>query len=108
MFRGLLSQKPVTKLALTPPDPQPGRAGIALALIVRNEARHIGEWAAFHLTAGVAHVPRPALPDSCYAPPFRPALPWRAPLDRVTTAMCRRSALHLPLRNLILGGRVEA
>ncbi|ALG90144.1 MULTISPECIES: glycosyltransferase family 2 protein [Actibacterium] len=56
MFRGLLSRKPVTKLALTPPDPQPGRAGIALVLIVRNEARHIGEWAAFHLQAGVAHV----------------------------------------------------
>jgi hypothetical protein len=36
-----------------PPTPEPGREGVAVALIVRNEAHHIGEWAAFHLRAGV-------------------------------------------------------
>lgn len=56
MLRALFSRKPITKLALTPPPPQPGRAGLALVLIVRNEARHIGEWADFHRRAGVSHV----------------------------------------------------
>lgn len=43
----------VSKLALEPPAPQPGRGGIAIALVVRNEARHVGEWADFHARAGV-------------------------------------------------------
>lgn len=55
MLWRLLSRKPITKLALTPPDPVPGRAGLAVVLIVKNEARHIGEWARFHLAAGVRH-----------------------------------------------------
>lgn len=51
-----LAKRPITKLALTPPAPEPGRAGMALVLIVKNEARHIGEWARFHRAAGAAHV----------------------------------------------------
>lgn len=56
MIGGLLSRKPITKLAFDPPRPDPGRAGLALVLIVRNEERHIAEWADFHLRAGVAHL----------------------------------------------------
>ncbi|MHC0053124.1 glycosyltransferase family 92 protein [Actibacterium sp. D379-3] len=56
MLGALISRKPVTRLLLTPPAPLPDRGGLTLALIVRNEARHIGEWAAFHLRAGVAHI----------------------------------------------------
>lgn len=52
----LLSRKPITKLALTPPTPQAERRGLALVLIVKNEERHIGEWARFHVTAGVRRV----------------------------------------------------
>ena len=52
----LFSGKPITKLAITPADPRPDRAGLALVLIVRNEERHIAEWARFHHRAGVAHV----------------------------------------------------
>jgi hypothetical protein len=29
---------------------------VAIVLVVRNEARHIGEWARFHRLAGVRHV----------------------------------------------------
>lgn len=43
----------ISKIGITPPAPEPGRAGLAIAAIVRNEARHIGEWAAFHHAAGV-------------------------------------------------------
>ncbi|TCM86603.1 glycosyltransferase family 92 protein [Rhodovulum steppense] len=52
----LFSGRPITKLGLTPPAPCTGRSGLALVLIVRNEERHIGEWARFHAEAGAAHV----------------------------------------------------
>ncbi|MBK5934217.1 glycosyl transferase family 92 [Rhodovulum imhoffii] len=55
-MRRLFFRSPVTRLTLEPPAPQAGRAGLALVLIVRDEARHIGEWAAFHKLAGAAHV----------------------------------------------------
>ncbi|MGC9370599.1 MAG: glycosyltransferase family 92 protein [Paracoccaceae bacterium] len=51
----LMSRKPITKLAIEPPQPAAGRAGFAVVLIVKNEARHIGEWARFHLRAGARH-----------------------------------------------------
>ncbi|SIO10500.1 Glycosyltransferase family 92 [Rhodovulum sp. ES.010] len=51
-----LSGRPITKLGLMPPAARPGRAGVALALIVRDEERHIAEWATFHRDAGVARV----------------------------------------------------
>ena len=56
MLSRLFARWPVSKLAMTPPAPAPGRGGIALILIVRDEERHIGEWAAFHRAAGAAHV----------------------------------------------------
>jgi hypothetical protein len=45
----------ISKLGIVPPSPEPGRHGIAVALIVRDEERHVGEWAEFHLRAGVRH-----------------------------------------------------
>ena len=46
--------RPITKIAIIPPPAAPNRGGIAIVLIVRNEARHIAEWARFHHDAGVA------------------------------------------------------
>jgi hypothetical protein len=46
--------RPITRICITPPAAAPGRDGIAIVLIVRNEARHIAEWATFHHRAGVA------------------------------------------------------
>ncbi|MBL3597311.1 glycosyltransferase family 92 protein [Rhodovulum sulfidophilum] len=54
-MRGLFN-RPITKLSFAPPVPRPGRSGLAIVLIVKNEARHIGEWARFHRAAGAAHV----------------------------------------------------
>ena len=56
MFGFLARAKSITRIAIDPPAERPGRAGLALVLIVRNEARHIGEWARFHLLAGVRHI----------------------------------------------------
>jgi len=50
------SRRPITKLVLRPPAPRRDRDGLALVLIVRDEARHIAEWAEFHLAAGVARI----------------------------------------------------
>ena len=55
MFGFLKRGQSITKVAIDPPVPQPGREGLALVLIVRNEARHIAEWARFHVLAGVRH-----------------------------------------------------
>ena len=53
----LISRGPVmTRLRVDPPPPAPGRDGIALVAIMRNEARHVGEWAAFHREAGAGHL----------------------------------------------------
>ena len=51
MFR----PRTISKLAITPPIAQTDRSGLAICLIVRNEATHIGEWIDFHLKAGVSH-----------------------------------------------------
>jgi hypothetical protein len=50
-FRG----RPVTRLTIEPREAMAERYGIAVILIVKNEARHIGEWARFHHLAGVRH-----------------------------------------------------
>jgi hypothetical protein len=46
----------VARLGLTPPAPLPHRQGTAVVLVVRNEERHIAEWARFHRLAGVGQV----------------------------------------------------
>ena len=56
MFEFLKRGHNITKIAIDPPAEQPGRAGLALVLIVLDEAKHIGEWARFHRLAGVRHI----------------------------------------------------
>jgi hypothetical protein len=56
MFEFLKRKQSITRIAIDPPTAKAGREGIALVLIARNEARHIAEWARFHLTAGVRHI----------------------------------------------------
>ncbi len=56
MFGFLKRARSITKIAIDPPKALPGRAGLAIVLIVRNEERHIAEWARFHLLAGAAHI----------------------------------------------------
>lgn len=56
MFGFLKRARSITKIGLTPPKPAPDRAGLALVLIAKNEATHIGEWARFHALAGVRHI----------------------------------------------------
>ncbi len=46
----------ISKLTLSPQKSMPDRAGVAIAVIVKNEAQYIEEWAKFHLAAGVNHV----------------------------------------------------
>jgi hypothetical protein len=43
----------IGRIGIAPPRAEPGRHGLAVALIVRNEARHVREWAEFHARAGV-------------------------------------------------------
>ncbi|HEX9858806.1 MAG TPA: glycosyltransferase family 92 protein [Paracoccaceae bacterium] len=55
MFGFLKRAQSITRIAFDPPAELPGRQGMALVLIVRNEERHIAEWARFHRLAGVRH-----------------------------------------------------
>jgi hypothetical protein len=55
MFGFLTRGQSITKIGIDPPVARPGREGLALVLIVRNEAAHIAEWARFHVLAGVRH-----------------------------------------------------
>ena len=86
MFWKLPGLGKISKIGIVPPKPEPGRDGVAVALIVRNEARHIREWAAFHQRAGVRRfliydngstdgtidILRATLPDE-----VRVVVPWR-------------------------------
>jgi hypothetical protein len=45
----------ISKIGIVPPRPLPGRDGVAVVLIVKDEARHVEEWARFHRRAGVRH-----------------------------------------------------
>jgi hypothetical protein len=42
----------ISKIGIVPPLPALERHGLAVVLIVRNEERHVGEWADFHRRAG--------------------------------------------------------
>jgi hypothetical protein len=86
MFWKLPALGKISKIGIRPPAPLPGREGVAVALIVKNEARHIEEWARFHRRAGVRHflvydnggtdgtldILRAALPEA-----VRTVVPWR-------------------------------
>lgn len=83
--------RPISKISITPPAPAQDRAGLAIVLIVRNEARHIAEWANFHFHAGVRHffvydnastdntigILRDALPEAALT-----VIPWSQPRFR--------------------------
>jgi hypothetical protein len=56
MLTALLQRIKIGQVGLTPPRPASDRHGVAIVLVVRNEARHIGEWARFHRLAGIRHV----------------------------------------------------
>ena len=56
MFGRLFQKRAISRIAVSAAAPLPGRQGLAIALIVRNEERHIGEWVRFHLAAGVRAV----------------------------------------------------
>lgn len=56
MFSFLTRRFNLSKIGVRPPAPVAHRSGFALACIVKNEARYIGEWARFHIQAGVAHI----------------------------------------------------
>jgi hypothetical protein len=57
MFASLVGRLwKIGRLGIRPPRPEPDRHGVAIVLIVRDEARHVGEWAAFHARAGARAV----------------------------------------------------
>jgi hypothetical protein len=86
MFWKLPALGKISRIGIAPPAPEAGREGVAIALIVKNEARHIREWAAFHHRAGVARfliydnggtdatiaILKEALPEAA-----RTIVPWR-------------------------------
>lgn len=45
----------IKALSITPPAPDPGRRGIALAVCVKDEGSYIEEWVRFHRAVGVCH-----------------------------------------------------
>jgi hypothetical protein len=56
VFATILSRLNISRLGLDRQAvPQPDRHGIAIAAILRNEERHVAEWAAFHFLSGVRH-----------------------------------------------------
>jgi hypothetical protein len=55
MFGFLSPARSITRIAIEPVAAAPGRAGVAIVVILRNEERHVAEWARFHLAAGAAH-----------------------------------------------------
>ena len=46
----------IHKINVQAPQPSPGRYGVAIAVIVKNEATYISDWLTFHSLAGVREV----------------------------------------------------
>lgn len=46
----------ISKIGLTPRPAAQDRKPLAICLIVKNEETHVGEWAKFHMKAGVDHI----------------------------------------------------
>jgi hypothetical protein len=55
MFSFLRRSKSISRIVIAPPQAAADRIGLAIVLIVKNEERHVAEWAKFHLQAGVRH-----------------------------------------------------
>lgn len=53
MFGFLNRIATLSRVSMIPPSAVDNRHGIAIVAIVKNESRYIGEWASFHLKAGV-------------------------------------------------------
>lgn len=45
----------IKTLSIAPPEPHPGRHGVAIAACVKDEAPYIEEWTRFHRAVGVRH-----------------------------------------------------
>lgn len=43
----------ISEVALRPPAPREDRHGLAVVVTVKNEGRHVEEWARFHVAAGI-------------------------------------------------------
>ena len=56
MLKRFFPSSLISRIAVALRPALPDRAGLAIVLVVRNEARHIAEWADFHRRAGVAHI----------------------------------------------------
>jgi hypothetical protein len=55
---GWFSKKSVTaakRIAISPPTPEAGRHGIAVAACIKDEASYIEEWVRFHMAVGIRH-----------------------------------------------------
>lgn len=92
MLTRVMRKLKMSKIGLQPPRPAAARHGIAIAAVLRNEARHIGEWARFHHAVGVRHfviyddasqddtraVLRAALPEDALT-----IIPWQQRLSDV-------------------------
>jgi hypothetical protein len=52
----LKKRKPYTKhLAITPPQPDPDRQGVAIVACAKDEGAYIAEWLLFHRAVGIRH-----------------------------------------------------
>jgi hypothetical protein len=78
----------IGRLGMVPPPPAPGRHGVALAVILRNEAARVGEWAAFHVAAGARHL---YVYDNGCTDATLPILRAVVPADRLTVTPWRQA-----------------
>lgn len=78
----------IGKLGIVPPPPEPDRHGLALAVIVRDEAARIGEWAEFHVRAGARHL---YVYDNGCTDATLPTLRETVPAERLTVVPWRQS-----------------
>ncbi|CAN5778018.1 glycosyltransferase family 92 protein [soil metagenome] len=77
----------IGKLGIRAPVPEPGRHGLAVVLIARNEAARIGEWAGFHLAAGARHL---YVYDNGSSDATLPVLRGAVPFERLTVTPWRQ------------------
>jgi hypothetical protein len=56
LFSFLRKDKTISRISVKPPQPAPGRAGLAIAACMKDEGRHLPEWLAFHRGIGVRAV----------------------------------------------------
>ncbi len=85
---------------MVPPEKNPGRQGVALVAIVKDESRYIEEWAEFHHRAGIRHFfiydngstdATECILRNCLPSEVLTLLPWK---QTVGDARFRRSQIH--------------